>query len=511
MNTDAETTGANAAILDALPRPFVEGHPEYTELYDFAWRLAVEKIRETRGIRHMDTAWIAHKNFQWVWDLSFIGIYCRYAADRVPALGAYDLFYKFQREDGYISMCYDFTTGDEPWASGEPPERINPPLFAWGEWEYYRTTGDASRLATSVGHIERLMDWIDANRRTVLGSGRKFINEKHREQADPGEYLLYWFKDGGSSGMDNSPRTPRNPAVGSSYAWIDLSAQMALSFRCLAAIHDVLGNRERAAYWTMRAAALADLINRELWCERTRFYYDKSIPDNFVAHKTAASFWPILAGICTGERLAAMVSHLLDPREFNRPVPVPVLSADDPNYVPEGLYMCSGVWASTNYMIIRGLMQAGEGQVAHDLAVRYLDALHKTYVGVEPHTLWECYSPEYPQPGIHAYNLERVKPHFVGWTGIGPIAMLIENVLGLDWDAPARRLTWDVRLTAEHGIRRFRLASGAYADLVCRRRPTPESTPGIEVVSDTAFDLVIRCAGRTSTTGIPAGRRTVVK
>ncbi len=487
-----------------LPDPYVEGRPDYTELWRFAWELAAGKVRESHGIRHLDTAWDPARNYQWVWDLTFVGLFARYAPDLLPALGAYDGFYRLQRADGYIAMCYDFDTGAEPWAAGDPPERINPPLFAWGEWEYYRTTGDASRLARVVDPIERLMDWIDAHRRAVFGRSRRFLLENHPDQAEPGEVRLYWFKDGGSAGMDDSPRTPRHPTAGSSFAWIDLCAQMALSFRCLARIRGVLGDTARAAHWTARADALTDLINREMWCERTRFYHDKSAPDNFVAHKTAASFWPILAGVCTGDRLAALIEHLLDPREFNRPVPIPTLSADDPNYNGDGLYMRGGVWASTNYMIIRGLMQAGAGQLAHELARRYLDALCETYARFEPHTLWECYSPERPAPGITAYTRQRVKPHFVGWSGIGPTAMLIENVLGLDWDAPARRLTWDVRLLERHGIRRFRLAENQWADLDCPKRAHADQRPAIAVHSTAGFNLVIRWAGREEARAIPA-------
>ena len=75
----------------------------------------------------------------------------------IPSVwGSYDIFYQLQRDDGYISMTYDFDTGKEPY-----PDRINPPLFAWGEWEYYRSTGDASRFTHAVPHIEKLMDWID--------------------------------------------------------------------------------------------------------------------------------------------------------------------------------------------------------------------------------------------------------------------------------------------------------------------------------------------------------------
>ena len=322
-----------------LPQPILGNHPEWVKLHQFAWQLAATHIRSSRGRFHMDAAWDPSLNYQWVWDTCFMALYCRYGGGEFPGVESLDNFYDLQREDGYISMTYDMDTGLEGWA-----DRINPPLFAWVEWEHYRITGDSSRFGRATETIEKLMGWIDANRR----------NRPHRRlHASPpppsgqGEsaksYSLYFFEDGGSSGMDDSPRAPRVHEAGQMFDWVDLSSQMAHSFRLLGQMHAVQGNKERSEYWETRAAELGDLINSELWAERTRFYHDRYVPKNFLGHKTVAGFWPILAGICPPERLDALVGHLLDKREFNRPTPVPTLSADDVNYSPEGRYWLGGV------------------------------------------------------------------------------------------------------------------------------------------------------------------------
>jgi glycogen debranching enzyme len=480
MKTDAVVPSVDPS---RLPVPFVARHPEWTDLCGFAWRLAATHIRRSRGRLHMDAAWDPARNYQWVWDTCFMALYCRYGAGQFPGVQSLDNFYELQRRDGYIGMTYDMTTGREPW-----PNRINPPLFAWVEWEYYRTTGDVSRLKRVLPPIERLMAWIDRNR---LGEPRRCLAPDGRLSTKT--YRLYHFEDCGSSGMDDSPRTPRRPDAGRFFDWIDLSSQMALSFAMLSRLHAAAGQTTRARHWSRRAAELGRTINRELWCERTRFYHDRQTPRNFVASKTAAGFWPILAGICPESRLDALVAHLEDPREFNRPTPVPTLSADDPNYSPEGVYWLGGVWAPTNYMIARGLMLAGRGDAAHTLARRYLDALARTFKKVRPHTLWECYAPEADQPGLAAYTHHRVKPHFVGWTGIGPIAMLIENVIGVDVNAPERTVTWDLRLAEAHGIRRLPLPDGS-ADLSCAARHSPREPAHVCAETTTPFTLVLRRA-----------------
>ena len=484
--------------LSKLPQPVLGEHAEWVELWDLAWRVASRNIRESRGRRHMDAAWDPERNYQWVWDTSFMTFYCRYAADQFPGIESLDNFYELQRDDGYISMTYDLDSGEEPW-----PDRINPPLFAWAEWEYYRSTGNASRFARAMPHIERLVSWIDENRRSQAAPPppETAVDASAAESA-----RLYYFNDCGSSGMDDSPRTPRCAEAGQFFEWIDLSSQMALTFRKLSDMHAVFGNGSESRHWDARWQALRDRINRDMWCERTRFYHDRSVRDRFVSCKTAAGFWPILAQVCPDDRLDSLVEHLRDPAEFARPTPVPSLSADDPNYCPDGTYWVGGVWAPTNYMITRGLMQAGRGDVAHEIALAYLAGLARTHAAVEPHTLWECNSPEYDAPGLQAYTRKRVKPDFVGWSGLGPTAMLIENILGLDIDVPAGRVEWDIRLTEEHGLRQAPVGREARADLVCAARDGADAPAQVCVRSDSDLTVCLRAGDRVAEEVVTAGQ-----
>ena len=492
----------NDVDLSQLPQPVLSDHPEWVDLYHFAWRLAAQHIRVSMGRRHMDAAWDPDRNYQWVWDTCFMALFCRYGAGMYPGAEGLDNFYALQRDDGYISMTYDLNTGEEAW-----PDRINPPLFAWAEWEHYRTTGDASRFERVVPHIELLMKWIDCNRRTEPHRRRRATNGPpwgRRDNED--QYSLYYFSDCGSSGMDDSPRTPRHHEAGRFFDWIDLSCQMTLSFRLLSRIHTALGSESRATHWARRAQQTGDLINAELWCPRTGFYHDRALPDRFVACKTVAGFWPMLAEMCPEEHIVKLIAHLRNEEEFARPSPVPSLSADDPNYCPKGRYFVGGVWAPTNYMITRGLMKVGRHDVAHDIAVRYLQTLERTFHEVEPHTLWECYSPEENLPGLHGGTGKRVKPDFVGWTGIGPTAMLIENVLGLDLNVPEKRINWHIRLTEEHGIRQLAFGPDSRIDLLCRARAAEDEPAHVVVQTDTNLTLHISRPTAASTIHVPAGR-----
>jgi hypothetical protein len=119
--------------------------------------------------------------------------------------------------------------------------------------------------------------------------------------------------------------------------------------------------------------------------------------------------------------------------------------------------------------------------------------------------MWESYSPEADLPGLTAYTAQRVKPDFVGWTGIGPIAMLIEDVVGLDVDAAGAQLTWDLRLTERHGVLRLRAGNGRTVDALCERRSSPEAPAEITLRSAVPLRAVLRVGAREQTTDLPPG------
>jgi len=57
--------------------------------------------------------------------------------------------------------------------------------------------------------------------------------------------------------------------------------------------------------------------------------------------------------------------------------------------------------------------------------------MYKTYTDFEPHTIWECYSPEEYKPATNeTFTDELVRKDFCGWSALGPISIYIEHVLG---------------------------------------------------------------------------------
>jgi hypothetical protein len=131
---------------------------------------------------------------------------------------------------------------------------------------------------------------------------------------------------------------------------------------------------------------------------------------------------------------------------------VPTLSRDDPNFRPDGGYWLGGVWAPINYMVVSGLRSAGQRELAREIAVRHLDCMVEL-LGTEKYdTIWECYSPDFPQPAFSRKYGELVRRDFVGFGATGPLLMLPEDILGLDIDALSRRIDWHLGETGLQGM-----------------------------------------------------------
>ena len=443
--------------VQCLLVPVCEAHPGWIDLYQAAWRIAASNVTAPAvpGWKPQMCCLPGAPNI-WLWDSCFMTFFARYGDGIVPVMNNLDNLYRLQREDGFLSMAYAMESGKPAYG-----ERINPPLLAWAELNYWKFSGDEGRLRDVLPRLVSFFDWIKANRRRKSG--------------------LYWFEDSGSTGMDNSPRSGylSEHLNGSDICHVDLAAQQALSAECISTMARHLGEAALADRFYAEHRAIVEVLNRYHWDSQTGFYYDVFNRDepterhNFVNHKTVAAFWPLMAGCCCTEQRESLLKHLLNPEEFWTKHPVASLSKDDPNFDPAGAYWLGGVWAPINYMIAKALRREGRPDLARQLAVSHLEAMSAVFQSREYSGIWEAYAPEAFLPATHKPSINFtdqspfilsaetiVRPNVVGWSGLGPIAMLIEDILGFDFDAPANRITWDIRTRGLHGIKDFPFQGG---------------------------------------------------
>lgn len=459
----------------ALPQPIIDGKPEWIEAYYKAWELAFENIDyvDKEGWKPQLTC-MPGVGIIWQWDSCFMAFITNYANGTLSALNNLDNLYRLRRKsDGYMSMAYRIE--DEEPAYGE---RINPPVMAWAEWEAYLVSGDASRFENVLPALEGFFDYLEKNRTRNCG--------------------LYWFEDPGSSGMDNSPRGGYYSIElnGSDLCHIDLAGQQALSAKCIANMHGVLGNAEKEAFYRAEHKRICDLINHYHWSERAQFYFDFFIRSEadlkvkYLNSKTMASAWALTCGAAEGEKGEQMMQHLFNPEEFYTKVPFATLAKDDPNYDATGGYWLGGVWAPTNYAAIRGIADQGRLDLARDASIRYLDAVCEVLKKPEYSTIWESYAPEEYLPSTKEDG-ELVRPDFVGWSGIAPITLLIENIIGLRFDAPSNTVRF--HLLPDHctGLRNMQF-NGNVVSIECTKYSAVEGETEIKVSAQKPFTLVVK-------------------
>ena len=472
-----------------LPQPILEEHTGWVDLYYRAFDIAFGKVKKGTPQNqfvpaYMDEAF-SENIFQW--DTTFMTMFGRYSNGQLPSITSLENFYVSQHEDGWISRELREKDGTSYWPKDESHQAncsINPPLFSFAEWLNYQVSGDSQRFLKDIKGktiLQRLVDyfdWIKANRRWENG--------------------LYWTTSY-ANGMDHSPRlAPKDECDHAGGSWIDISAQQALNALYIARIAGAVGNTQIQRRFEQEHSELKALINRELWNKQDGFYYDKNRENQWFKVKTPASFWPMVAEVSDHPRNRRMIEeHLLNPREFWTLHHLPSVATNEPGYHADGSYWDGAVWAPTSYQTMLGLASAGEHQLAQRIAANHLEHLYWVYR--QTNTLYENYQPEAVAKGVKA------RPDFVGWTGVIPIAGLIEHILGIEVNAPQDSLTWRLTLSERHGIRQLKFGDNL-VDLVAEDRLTADSGARVTVTSDSPFKLIVYLADKPHSYNIHAGK-----
>ena len=453
-----------------IPRPVCEDFPQYGALYDRAFEIAHDHVKEIKGMPqspYMDEGFCDTQI--WIWDTCFMSLFCKFAPEVFPGVESfrnfYDVMYHGKELPSVIPTEYEpFWTKATPGVPYGIQVHIadNPPLFAFAEYENALMHGNAAyvkELLYEKQSLQRHYNWIES-----LGDRIRL----------PGVFLPTYLTheacgytwEGGSSGMDNTPRgrktapaekeRPNNPDM----LWVDALCQQALSARCISKLFALVKDTEGAAEWNARYEEKKELLNRLYWDDKDCFYYDIDRNDhNFYKVMTVASYWALTAEAATKERAAAMAAHVEDPQTMGGDVPLLSLAKNDPDFSESGRYWRGALWLPTAYAALKGLASYGFHKQAQHAAHKILRHMLNTYLNYEPHTIWECYSPTTCTPATTTKGSGVVRPDFCGWSALGPISIYIEFVLGFHTvNAFTRTVEWEkpTEFSGEIGIRNLR-------------------------------------------------------
>lgn len=469
-------------VKNKLPEPILEENKEWLDLYWLAWKIAFSNIKAPQSSSPLVTSWIdeglTEQIFQW--DTNLMTMFGRYAFHIFPFVKSNDNFYAAQHADGMICRVINELDGtDHEWGQGENLARaINPPLFGWSEIETYMFTGDVSRLKKILPTLEKYAKWIEINR----------TDSKT-------EHKLYW-SNGQASGMDNTARDNDRtlPLKGggkhSAYdpmGWVDLSSQMVMFYNHLSFICEKTGEQQKSIYYKNLATNKTELINKYMWNDSTGLYHDITPDCVQTPWKTVASFWPMVAQISSKEQAEKLVANILNPSLFWRPLPLPSLAADEKQYDVNGRYWLGSVWAPTSYMVVKGLNIYGYNETASTIAEKFLNSMYQVYLSTG--TIWETYSPEMFMPATNATGKYMCQKDFVGWSGLVPISMLIEDIIGIDVNAPENVITWRIQRKDKHGLKKLRFGKTITSLEISKKQN--DTSRIISVISNRPYTLTI--------------------
>ncbi|KAA3658894.1 MAG: glycoside hydrolase, partial [Chloroflexi bacterium] len=139
-----------------------------------------------------------------------------------------------------------------------------------------------------------------------------------------------------------------------------------------------------------------------------------------------------------------------------------------------------------------GLREHKKYKLAHQVARNHLEQVAAVFK--ETGTFGENYAPETTAPGNPA------KKDFIGATGVSPISILLEHIIGVRADWPQRRVYWERLLDTDepYGIKNHPLGPDGTVDLI-------GDATKITITTDTPFTLVMRDKEQSLQTAVPAG------
>jgi hypothetical protein len=486
---------------EKLPSPVFEENPMLVNLYWEAWEIAFKNFHEPDSGSGFVSQFIdpAFNDNIFLWDCSFMTMFCNYGNHNIPGIETLDNFYCKQHEDGEICREIKRTTGKDyvSWQNKNKEEfysvysgftegksgkttikyigreapsiksyvtldALDHPILAWAELESYRITGNKERLKKVFDPLKKYYEALNI-----------FIKQGN------GLYITDW------ASMDNSPR---NSCLTNGGCGVDISCEMAMFASNLSEIASIIGNVSASEQYSHESKTIKQRINQLMWNDHSKFYFDVDINNNQCDRKTIAGFWSLISCVASTDQARILVDELNNPVTFKRLHRVPTLSASDKDYNHLGGYWKGSVWAPTNTMILRGLEKYGYDSVAYNIAMNHLNNMGAVFKNTG--TIFENYAPDSISQGDDA------KDNFVGWSGIGPILYLIEYAIGVKADAPSNTIIWNIHSADKNGIENFWFNNKTVSLIAEKAEPGNARTVTIKF-SGKPFTLVIKYHGET--------------
>ena len=278
----------------------------------------------------------------WDWDGFFIGYY--FATQGKPEYLKYWALNLLEGvdDDGYVSGC----------ATVKGPRVIfgkfsMKPFLSQGVLLASRAIGDFSWIKPYYGKLCKVLSYRDSTQFDI-------------------EYGLYYWESGFQSGADNNVALNYFKDDTRSFLAADCSTMQLRELEAQSYIAAEIGYGEDAEKYQRKAEDLRNAINRYLWCDKDKTYYNVDRETGkFYKHISYSCFWPLVENVPSKEDGRAMIrKHLNNPKEMKSAFGYRSLSASDPEYNNKNIIVPFSnwqgpLWVVANYIYAIGLHKYG--------------------------------------------------------------------------------------------------------------------------------------------------------
>jgi glycogen debranching enzyme len=299
------------------------------------------------------------------------------------------------------------------------------PLFLITLSEYVHWTGDLGFARAMLPHVEAALGWID-NYGDLDGDG--FV--EYRSRSTTGIRNQGW-KDSHDSISYRDCRPVEPPIALSEVQGYVYDARVRM-----AELYKLIGMPDRAETQLRQARELRQRYDERFWMADDSFYAMALGPEKehirSIGSNAGHNIW---SGIVLDERTDAVVRRLMS-EDLRCGWGIRTLSSHEPNFNPMS-YHNGSVWPHDNSLIIAGLKRVGNDYEAAILAGEVIDAavrfpssrLPEVYCGFARDRRYFSMPAQYP-----------VSCSPQAWAAAS-IFLILQSVLGLEVDAPNRKMT----------------------------------------------------------------------
>lgn len=459
-------------------------NPDIVDLYNKTWVWISKKWKTGLSEKFSPVSYLDSDDTVFDYFYSVLPtFFLIYSGDKYDPTCVLDFFYERQEESGAIRSYYDKNNGKKITPKKENPESISMPLFARAEFAIYNKTGNKKRLKEVVYKIKKYYEWLFSVSR------------------DPASGLLKCPLS--CSLLGNVERK------GAVYL-VDYNSLVAADLLSLYEAGDVLNDATIKMFAKPLSDTLFSRIRDKMWDEKTEFLCDLNSSYDKLKNPHLGEVFYLLSDeinyVTDG-----IIKKLKDADEFNTYTVFPTVPKSSPQFKENTDGFKGGCSSILTYFAIKGLEKKKEFLFASECTLRHiftiLESIATPLPGEKMGDVFEVYKNEEDGP-VPFFDKKGVVyyPHrsYIHSLGLISIALVIENVLGLDISLPQKTVAWTMDDYSEMGVENFPLKRNSIS-IQCVR-----NIRGWEIRLESEklyyFKMTILRENKTHSLPIPSGR-----